>query len=241
MSAPDSDAVVLAAGASLRMGGQDKMLTPLAGVPLLLWSLAAFERAPSVRRVVVTASARNTADITAALGASGLSKPAAVIDGGPSRAHSVLAALEAIEAGGAAYVAVHDGARPFLTPEIVETGIALAREGGAAVAAVPSPDTVKLVGGKDGLVSETPVRDRTWLAQTPQVARLTDLLASHRRHRADLERFTDDASLLEADGIPVRVFQSTPDNFKVTALADLERAQALALRLRDEGRLPADL
>ena len=234
MSDPDVDAVVLAAGSSRRMGEQDKMLALLEGTPLIVWSVSAFERSPSVRRIVVTVSPQNAARVAAALGDAGVTKLAAVIPGGSSRAHSVLAALEMLESDGAPYVAIHDGARPFLSEDLVEVGVAMAREAGAAVPAVPSPDTAKLV-CEVGLVVETPMRDRVWLAQTPQIARLSELLASYRSHCDRLQDFTDDASLLEDDGIAVRVFKSTPDNFKITEPADLERAQILAAKRSDPG------
>ena len=238
MSAADVDAVVLGAGAGLRMGGLDKLRIPLGGLPAILWSLRAFERAPSIRRVVVTASRDNLTATEQLVSEAALLKVSAVIEGGPSRAHSVLNALEVLEAGRAAYVAVHDAARPFVTCELVEQGAELVRERGAAIAAVPCTDTVKIV-DEDRVIVETPLRARVWLAQTPQFARLADLLQAHRRHRHELDSFTDDVSLLEAEGIRAYVFEADPDNIKITTPADVERAQQIAADRRAIGCGPS--
>jgi 2-C-methyl-D-erythritol 4-phosphate cytidylyltransferase len=219
------------------MGGLDKLSAPLGGVPALLWSLQAFERAPSIRGVVVTASADNRAAMERLVAQAGWSKVSAVVLGGATRAHSVLNALEALEAGGAAFVAVHDGARPFVTSELIERGVELARAHGAAIAAIPCTDTVKIV-NRDRIIVETPPRAQVWLAQTPQFARLADLLQAHRRHHHDLDAFTDDASLLEAEGIRAFVYEGDPSNLKITTPVDLERAQQLAAGRQVSGAGP---
>lgn len=226
MSAPEVDAVVLGAGGSARMAGLDKMLAPLGDREVIVWSLRAFEAAPSIRRVVVTSSAENRSGIERAIDAAGLAKVVGVINGGPSRAHSVLNALDVLEDDGARFAAIHDGARPFVTDELIERGVAAVRRHGAVVAAVPSSDTVKLV-GSEGVVIETPPRAQVWLAQTPQLGRLHELLAAHRRRRERLAGFTDDVSVLEADGITVYVFEADAGNFKISAPADLERARRI--------------
>ena len=146
------DAVVLAAGSSNRMGGQDKTLSPLGGEPLIIWSLRAFESSPEVRAVVVTASEANREGVTEAIRKARLRKVTKVVLGGPSRSESVFNGLEALANKGAAFVAIHDGARPFVTAEIICRGVRTARKHGAAVAAVRTVDTVKL-GSTGGAVS----------------------------------------------------------------------------------------
>ena len=236
MTAADVDAIVLGAGGSARMDGRDKMLAPLGGQPVIVWSLRAFEAAPSIRRVIVTSSDENGDGIQAALESAQLSKVGGVIKGGATRQHSVLAALEWLESDAPSFVAVHDGARPFATPTLIERGVVHVRHRGAAVAAVRSRDTVKLV-AEDAAIVDTPPRARVWLAHTPQLAGYTDLLRAHWNHRDGLDRFTDDASILEADGVPTFVFQSDHDNFKITTVADLERAERLATARRGR-RMP---
>ena len=130
VSAPEVDAVVLGAGGSARMAGLDKMLAPLGDREVIVWSLRAFEAAPSIRRVVVTSSAENRAGVERAIDAAGLAKVVGVINGGPSRAHSVLNALDVLEDDGAHFAAIHDGARPFVTHELIERGVAAVRRHG---------------------------------------------------------------------------------------------------------------
>ena len=225
MTAGPVDAVVLAAGGATRMGGQDKLLAPLGDAPLIVWSLRAFEQAPEIRHVVVTASPANRDQLADAIRAVRLTKVACVVLGGASRAGSVLCGLEALADGGAAFVAIHDGARPFVTPDIIARGVQAARAHGAAVAAVPSVDTVKQV-TPDGRVSRTLPREQIWLAQTPQFGPLDALLQAHRRNRDRLDAFTDDVALLEHEGVPVHVFESDAGNVKITRPADLHAARA---------------
>ena len=225
MTAGPVDAVVLAAGGATRMGGQDKLLAPLGDAPLIVWSLRAFESAPEIRDVVVTASPANRDEIADVVRAARLTKVSCVVLGGASRAESVLHGLETLADGGAELVAVHDGARPFVTPAIIARGIQAARAHGAAVAAVPSVDTVKLV-TPAGRVARTLPREQVWLAQTPQIGRLDALLQAHRRNRDRLAAFTDDVALLEHEGVPVHVFESDAGNVKITRPADLRAAQA---------------
>ncbi len=131
------------------------------------------------------------------------------------------------------YVAVHDGARPLVSPALIEDGLRMARVYGAAVAAVPATDTLKIV-DRDRLVIRTPLRSTVWHAQTPQFARFADLLGAHERQTAMLDLYTDDVSVLEAEGLPVRVFEGSRENLKITTPDDLETA-ARILRQRRAG------
>ena len=128
------------------------------------------------------------------------------------------------------YVAVHDGARPLVTPALIEDGLRMARVYGAAVAGVPATDTLKIV-DRDRLVVRTPLRSSVWHAQTPQFARFADLLGAHERQSAMLDLYTDDVSVLEAEGLPVRVFEGSRENLKITTPDDLDAA-ARILRQR---------
>ncbi|MDE2768689.1 MAG: IspD/TarI family cytidylyltransferase [Chloroflexota bacterium] len=129
------------------------------------------------------------------------------------------------------YVAVHDGARPLVTPALIEDGLRMARVYGAAVAAVPATDTLKIV-DRDRLVVRTPLRSSVWHAQTPQFARFADLLGAHERQTAMLDLYTDDVSVLEAEGLPVRVFEGSRENLKITTPDDLDAAARIALQRR---------
>lgn len=151
-----------------------------------------------------------------------MSKVTGVVSGGASRQASVRAGLDA--ARGASIVAIHDGARPLVTPALITQGVNIARETGAALCAIPARDTVKLVGGEPPAVESTPERSTMWLAQTPQVFARDLLLKAHADAGSDA---TDDAMLVEAMGQAVRVYEGSPSNMKVTTAEDLIIAEAL--------------
>ena len=226
-----ADAVVLGAGSSTRMGGADKLLAELEGEPVIVWSLRAFEVCPSIHSVVVTTSEHNEANICEAVSRAGLAKVRAFVRGGASRAESVLHGLRALDSEPPEYVVVHDGARPLATPVMIENGLRMARVYGAAVAAVPATDTLKLV-DRERLVVRTPLRSSIWHAQTPQFARFADLLGAHERQIAMLDLFTDDVSALEAEGMPVRVFEGSRENLKITTPDDLDTAARIIQKRR---------
>jgi 2-C-methyl-D-erythritol 4-phosphate cytidylyltransferase len=219
-------AIIVAAGKSERMGGIDKMSAPLMGRPLIVWTLAAFQKCAAIDEIVIVAPLRAILRMESLAREWRLSKVQAVVAGGAERQQSVRAGIDA--AAGAAIVAVHDGARALVTPELIERGIELARESGAAICAIPARDTLKDVEGDPPVVRGTIDRSRTWLAQTPQVFERALLLAAHERAEAQA---TDDAALVEALGRDVRVYEGAPWNLKVTTPDDLIIAEAL-LRAR---------
>lgn len=216
-------AIVLGAGRSLRLG-RDKLLLPLLGQPLIAWSLQAFQDCPEMGEIVLVASQENEGTMERI--AAGFPKVVRVCLGGERRQDSVRAALEVVRGWG--WVAIHDGARPGLTPGLVHLALQAARETGAAIPALPVRETVKVV-GEGGVVESTPDRERLWLAQTPQVFRWDIIWRAHQEFSGEA---TDDAQMVEALGHPVKVFPGAPDNIKVTTEEDLAVAEAL-LRRRD--------
>ncbi len=216
-------AIVVAAGRSERMGGVDKVLAPLVGRPLLAWTLAAFKQCDAIERVVVVASEASLDRVDALVREWRFTKVTDIVPGGATRQASVRAGIDA--APGAAIVAVHDAARPLVTPELIARGVQLARATGAALCAIPSRDTVKDV--EDRIVRATPERARMWLAQTPQVFDRALLLEAHERATDDA---TDDAALVEALGRDVHVYEGAASNVKITTPDDMIIAEAL---LRD--------
>ena len=226
-----ADAVVLGAGSSARMGGADKLLADLEGEPVIVWSLRAFEACQGIRSVVVTTSEDNEDRIRDAVKWAELTKVRAFVRGGASRAESVLQGLRALDVQPPEFVAVHDGARPLVTPALIEEGLRTARVYGAAVAAVPATDTLKIV-DRERLVIRTPLRSSVWHAQTPQFARFPDLLGAHERQTAMLDLYTDDVSVLEAEGLPVRVFEGSRENLKITTPDDLDSAARIVRQRR---------
>jgi 2-C-methyl-D-erythritol 4-phosphate cytidylyltransferase / 2-C-methyl-D-erythritol 2,4-cyclodiphosphate synthase len=232
---PPVDVVVVAAGGSTRMGGTDKLEALVGGRPLLAWTLDALAAAPSVGRIaVVTAPAK----VAGLAGADWL--PAAVsvvVAGAGRRQESVAAGVAALADGppdGA--ILVHDGARPLVTPELVERVAAAVAAHGAAVPVLPVAETLKRIEG--GLVAGTVDRQGLAAAQTPQGVR-RDLLA----HAYDAfppagsTVFTDEASLLEACRIPVHAIPGEASNLKVTLPDDLGRVASALAQRRGEARV----
>ena len=231
------DAVVVAAGASRRMAGHDKLAAPIGGRPLLAWTLERLAAAPEIARiVVVTAPDR----LDRVRGAEWL--PATVVDviaGGAQRQASVAAGVERLarEPGGAGperLILVQDGARPMVSPALVASVARATAEFGAAIPILVMTETVKRVA--EGRVVETLDRTTLGTAQTPQGIR-RDLL--ERAYAAFPPSagpiFTDEAALLEACTIPVHAVPGDPMNLKVTVPEDLDRAAAQLLGLAASG------
>jgi 2-C-methyl-D-erythritol 4-phosphate cytidylyltransferase len=212
--------IILAAGASTRLG-VDKLWEDLGGRPLLAWSIQVFADSPIIDQIVVVTRAETTTRVRELLDAMQLTDAVQLATGGAERQDSVRAGLQAV--ADAKWVVVHDAARPFVTDEIIERGLAESRTTGAAIAAVPVVDTVKIV--DYGTIMGTPDRQTLWAAQTPQIFRRELLWEAHQRasHTA-----TDDAALVEAIGTPVRVFMGAYRNLKVTTDVDLQLARLLA-------------
>ncbi|HEV8574277.1 MAG TPA: 2-C-methyl-D-erythritol 4-phosphate cytidylyltransferase [Dehalococcoidia bacterium] len=214
-------AVIVAAGSGIRMAGADKLFTEIAGRPLLAHAIAPFQDCAALERIVLVLAAPTLERGREIVKQFAFSKVAAVCPGGPRRQDSVRLGLEAL--GQCDYVAIHDGARPLVTPALIERGLKAARESGAAIPAVPLVDTVKEA-GPDGTILRTVDRSRLWAVQTPQVFRNDLILRAHRELTANV---TDDAAMVEALGERVRLFQGSRKNFKVTAPEDLDLVTAL--------------
>jgi 2-C-methyl-D-erythritol 4-phosphate cytidylyltransferase len=194
---------------------------PLAGRPLVEWSIEAFQRAPSVGSVVVAAPP----GFEQKLGRDGLG----VVEGGATRSESVSNALEAV---GTELVAIHDAARPLVTVELIEGVVATLvadSEAEGAIAATPVTDTIKQVGAEveaEGAAVETTLnRGRLWAAQTPQVFRVDALREALSAWSGGA--VTDEATLVEAAGGRVLIHHSPPENLKVTTPLDLKLAELL--------------
>jgi len=219
MSERFADAVVVAAGASQRMGGTDKLDADLGGRPLLAWSIAAMKAARSVRRVIVVTNAERMAGIArqpwfAETGAR-------LVAGGKERSDSVRAGVGAADAE---VVLVHDGARPLVSPALADAVAAAAAEYGAAIPVVPVADSLKATA--DGHIGAALERDGLTAAQTPQGARRQLLLDAF--DAAAGRPFTDEAGLLQAHGLDVVAVAGEVGNLKVTRPEDLELARLIA-------------
>jgi 2-C-methyl-D-erythritol 4-phosphate cytidylyltransferase len=219
-------AIVPAAGSGVRFGGVvPKQYLPLAGVPLLAWTLKALAASGRVDCTVLVVAAGQEArcrgEILEPLGLT----VDHVLPGGADRQASVYAGLSRAPAD-TDLVLVHDGARPLVTPEIIRAAIETAGADGAAVVAIPVTDTIKAADA-ERRVAETLPRGQLWAAQTPQVFRAAWLREAHAKALADGFRGTDDSVLVERRGYPVRLVPGSPENLKVTATADLARAEQI--------------
>ena len=224
----DTCAVIVAGGTGERFGDpRGKQFVELCGLPLMCWSLMAFDRAPSVGSLVVVCAPERAAEVTGdVLARLSLAKPVTIAPSGATRQASVLSGLAFVPRE-LEYVAVHDAARPLVEVEAIERVIGAVRADASlagAILATRCTDTLKLVEG-DTIVA-TPDRSFYWAAQTPQVFRRRTLLAAHKAAAHDEYQGTDDASLVERVGGRVRVVESTRDNIKVTLPEDLALAEA---------------
>lgn len=225
-------AVIPAAGAGLRMGGdRAKQFLDLDGRPLLAVTLQQFQQCGAIRRVIlVVPEAEVDPCREEIVGKYGFTKVEQVLAGGSRRQDSVRIGIEASK-GKEELVLIHDGVRPLIEPDLIERVVAAAKTHGAVITALPAKETVKEVDDR-GIIRETRDRNRIWLAQTPQVFRYEDILSAHQKAaREGWEDATDDAFLLERMGIPVKIIEGLEDNIKVTTPHDLELARAL-LRIR---------
>jgi 2-C-methyl-D-erythritol 4-phosphate cytidylyltransferase len=215
---------------------------PLGGRRMVEWSVAAMRAAAGVRSIVVACPPGHVHDLAG--------PDLGVVDGGATRSQSVANALAAV---GTELVAIHDAARPLVTPELVEGTIATLvadPEADGAIAAVPVADTIKRIGRDDpssrilndcapyrganasNVVAETVDRGQLWAAQTPQVFRVEALRRALEADPAQVDAVTDEAMLIEAAGGRVLIHPSSPENVKVTTPLDLKLTELL---LRDRG------
>lgn len=230
---PRCTALVAAAGASSRMGGVNKLLEPLEGVPVLVRTLTALQLAEEVDEIVVAAREEELVEISHLCHTYGIDKCAKVVRGGESRVHSVLlAALEASPES--ALLAVQDGARPLVTPELIGRVVSAAARCGAAAPAVALKDTVKAV-REDGAVEQTLERDVLRAVQTPQVFEASILKAALQSALESGTPVTDDCSAVERLGKVVFLVEGEEENLKITTPVDLILAEAI-LQAREEGR-----
>lgn len=225
----DTCAIIVAGGSGERFGDpRGKQFVELAGLPLVAWSILAFDQAPSVGcMVVVCPQARIDHMRTEVLGQLELGHEVLLACGGPTRQDSVFSGLLAAP-GEYSLVAIHDGARPLVETDAIERCLAMVRNNkdvDGAICASRETDTLKVVDARGRIVA-TPDRSQYWCAQTPQSFARRAILSAH--EQALLEGYvgTDDASLVEHVGGVVRVVETSRDNIKITVPEDLAIAEA---------------
>jgi len=221
---PFCTALVAAAGSSSRMGGTDKLMEFLDNVPVLMRTLTALQRAAAIDEIVIAAREDALVDISTLCKTYGITKCSKVVRGGESRCHSVL--LAALEASPEAkLLAVQDGARPLVTPALIDRTVEAAAKCGAAAPAVPVKDTIKRA--RDSLVEATLERSELFAVQTPQVFQVDLIKAALVKALEDGAALTDDCGAVERLGIGVSLTQGDYCNLKITTPEDLAVAEAL--------------
>ena len=229
MSEPLS-AVVVAAGRSQRMGF-DKLLTPLAGQPLLLHTLSRILQTQVPEEIVLVIRPGSEAEMAAVIAPLRDQGVIRLTAGGELRQDSVRAGLKAVDSS-TRYVMVHDAARPFITKELIEVVLSAAKATGAAVCGLPCTDTLKAV-GEDGVIQRTVDRSTLWNVQTPQIFQAQLLREAYEIVTKTGATFTDDTAVVEKAGYPVQVVLNPGINLKVTTPNDWKLAEAY-LRVGDE-------
>lgn len=217
-------AIIVAAGSSRRMGF-DKLAVELAGVPVLARSISAFEASASISRVLVVTTPERFAWLDALKAAHGWTKLEAIVEGDAERHLSVCRGLDALPAG-TRIVAVHDGARPLVSPQSIDACVAEAEKSGAASLAHPVADTLKRA-TKEGMVTESVSRENLWAMETPQAFDLGLLRRAYDAVLSSGELMTDEVSAIQAIGEPVRLVKNDLPNPKITYPSDITLAEAI--------------
>ena len=220
--------IIVAAGSSTRMDGGDKQFADLNGEPVLGYSLRVFARCRHVAGIALVLSSDNLDRGRRLVSDSGLDDLVICVQGGERRQDSARIGLGALKSSVAEteFIAVHDGARPFVDDSMIERGLATARVTGAAVAGVAVKDTIKAC-GSNRVVTKTLDRRGLWAIQTPQIFRTGVLSAAYETVTAEV---TDDAAMVELGGGLVAVFDGHPENIKITTSDDLLVAGLIASR-----------
>jgi 2-C-methyl-D-erythritol 4-phosphate cytidylyltransferase len=232
-------ALVVAAGSGLRMGSAvRKQYLEISGLPIVAHTLRIFDLCPQIGRIYLAVPEADFAFCRERiLSAIALRTPLNLVPGGEVRQASVRNGLSAMDPA-TEVVVIHDGVRPFITPDQVSACIQEAAVHDACILGVPVTDTLKSVSAA-GTISQTLDRRHIWQAQTPQAFRYALILEAHARARREGIGATDDASLLEEMGKPVRIIPGHRNNIKITTPEDLLLAEALmSIRRTREAERP---
>ncbi len=226
-----SVAIVVAAGKGKRAGGSvPKQFRPLLRKPVVAWALEAFEKS-SIDEVILVVLAGWTKRVKAEIVERyGLGKVRSVVVGGRTRQESVIRGFRRIKDADC-IVCIHDGARPFVSPDLIDRSVEAAMRFGASVVASPVKDTVKVT-TDDGFVRWTPDRSYLWSAQTPQCFRGDIFRAAVEKAEREGILATDDSSLVERLGERIAIVPGTEENIKITTEFDFTIAKAIAKEVR---------
>jgi 2-C-methyl-D-erythritol 4-phosphate cytidylyltransferase len=224
-----NSAIIVAAGRSQRMGF-DKLLSPLGDKPVVVHSIDPFQQCDIVDEVILVVSSDRRSEFQQVVETFGLSKVNRLVDGGPERHLSVWNGISHVSET-CEIVAVHDAARPLISPDLIGRAVRLARECGAVSLAAPIVETLKRVDPNQNVTGSV---DRTglWGMQTPQVFRFDWLVDAYKRIVDSGRTVTDEVSALQEAGYPVRLLQNPDWNIKITFPTDLDLAEKM-INLRE--------
>lgn len=233
---PFTSAVILAGGIGSRMKQENdltKQFLSLGGEPVILRAIRAFEDCPDIDEIILVVREEEKSLYPPLILHADFKKVAKIVSGGETRQESALKGLLAVSRD-SAFIAIHDGARPLILPSQITRVAKEAYRIGAAAAASRAKDTVKLTDGP-GFVESTPERDRVWMASTPQVFKTEEYRAAVYLCREKKITVTDDCSLVEAIGFPVKMVDIGYQNLKITTPEDLYFAEAILAMRADKG------
>lgn len=221
--------IIMAAGSSSRMQGADKMFTTLGGIPVIARTLRAFENCDLIKEIAVVTRADKIPEIRVIAEKYAISKFVAAIEGGDCREASVRNGMLSYQ-GREEKVLIHDGARPFVSEDVIRS-VALALKGCDSVTcAVKCKDTLKEI-GEDGFVIRTPKRESLVSVQTPQGVNVNEFLKAS--SKKDLSAFTDDTSIMESAGFKTKIVEGDYNNIKITTPEDIMTGEAILNQIKE--------
>lgn len=224
---PKAAAIIVAAGASRRFKSKtSKQLFPLRDVPVFIWSVAAFRKTKNFSQIIVVVP-KKSIELFRKYGSK---YKIDVIAGGKERVDSVRQGLKHLNSD-IEYVAIHDGARPLITPQLIKRNLSQTLKHGATVCAVQARDTVK-ISAPYGFVKKTTPRQNIWLAQTPQTFRCSIIKSAYKKLKT--RKITDDAQAVELLGRKVKIVPGDYFNIKITEQKDIAFAENI-LKLTGSG------
>jgi len=224
---PACTAVIAAAGSSQRCKGEDKLFYLINDKPVLAYTVDVFQQCDNINEIIIVAQESRFEDITAICSKYKFNKVSGIIKGGETRPQSVLNGIYAASKK-TTHVAIHDGARPFITDEILKHTIKKASKYHAAAPGVPVASTLKKA--ESGIIKETVSRDGLYEIQTPQIFRIEILKAALIKAMKNSREITDDCMAVEALGVSIYITEGSRTNIKITDKDDLYIAEALLMK-----------
>lgn len=221
---PRCSAVIVAAGSSRRMG-HDKIMGALGGIPVLVRTLRAFEESEYVDEIILVTRPEMIEHGAMLCDKYGISKVSKVICGGETRTQSALAGVSEVRRG-AKLIAIHDGARPFVSAQLIKRVVYAARDNYSAVPVIKCTDTMKVVDGQ-GVICGSVDREHLVRIQTPQVFEASFIKGALTKAVKDGLALTDDCSAMDMMGIKTVAVEGEESNIKLTTPSDMAAAEAI--------------